>query len=229
MKKYIYLFLFTATLNLYAQKSEIFVDLNFGTFTNIPLKKFHNEIASDINFEGLKTTDNFNFNYGFSIGFKVNKISTSFFYSQKVAGSKTSLADYSGFITLTNEIKGSTFGGLYEKKISELGRGNLFLGFKGLVTFSNLKLKNYNSIANTITDEVLNFKSTDFGTGILLTYKANLGALIIKPFIGIDIYVGGKLKFEDIPEAHLTFKNRNTVKTGWTGLNAGLGIALPFY
>lgn len=229
MKKYIYLFLFTATLNLYAQKSEIFVDLNFGTFTNKPLKSFHNELASDITFNNLKTTDNFNFNYGFSIGFKVNKINTSFFYSQKVAGSKTSIADYSGFITLTNEINGSTFGGLYEKKIRELGKGNLFLGFKGLVTFSNLKLKNYNSIANTITDEVFNFKSTDFGAGILLTYRANLGALIIKPFLGIDIYVGGKLKFEDIPEAHLTFKNGNTVKTSWTGLNGGLGIALPFF
>ena len=215
------------SFNCLSQKSEIFVDLNFGTFTNIPLRSFHNELASDINFEGLKTTDNFNFNYGFSIGFKVNKINTSFFYSQKVAGSKTSLADFSGFITLTNEIKGSTFGGLYEEKIRELGKGNLFLGVKGLITFSKLILSDNNSI--TYNNESYNFKSIDFGTGILITYKANLGPIIIKPFIGIDIYVGGKLKFEDFNEAHLTFKNGNTVKTGWTGLNAGLGIALPFF
>ncbi len=229
MKKYFYLIVSFISINIYAQKAEIFTDLNFGTFTNIPLRNFHNELAEDINFNGLKTTDNFNFNYGFTFGFKINKINTSFFYSHKVSGSKTSLADFSGFITLTNEIKGATFGGYYEKTIKKTSKGELLFGVKGLITFSKLTLKNYNSIANNLTDENFDFKSVDFGTGLLLTYKVHLGSLIIKPFIGLDIYFGGKLEFEEISDAHLTFKDGNPVKTGWTGLNGGIGIGIPIF
>lgn len=229
MKKYFYLILFFISINIYTQKVEIFTDLNFGTFTNIPLRTFHNELAEDIEFNGIETSDNFNYNYGFSLGFKVNKINTSFFYSHKVSGSKTSLADFSGFIRLTSEVKASTFGGFYEKNIKKIGKGNLFLGIKSMITFSTFSVQNTNSILNNFTDELIDFKSIDFGSGLILTYKILLKPIIIKPFIGVDIYFGGKLKFDEIPDAHLTFKDGDPVKTGWTGINGGLGIGIPIF
>ena len=229
MKKHFYLILLFISINIFSQKVEVFTNLNFGLLTNIPLRNFHNELVEDITFDGIETTDNFNLNYGFSVGFKVNSINTSFFYSHKVSGGKTSLADFSGFIRLTNEIKGSTFGGFYEKPIKELGKGNLYLGLKGMVTFSKLSLQNTNSIVNNFTDELYDFKSIDFGTGLMLTYKVLLGPVTIKPFIGVDFYFGGKLKFSEIPDAHLIFKNRVAVKTGWTGINGGLGFGVPIF
>ena len=211
MKKYIYILLLVTISKVYSQKSEIFTDVSFGTFTNLPLKDFHNDLAD----------------YGFTIGFKVNKINTTFFYNQKVAGSKSSLADYSGYIKLTNEIKGSTFGAIYEKELSRKDKKTLHIGFKGLLTFSNLTLANNNLIANTRTNEIINFKSTDFGAGLLFTYRIPISFFIIRSYIGADIYLGGKLKFKEISGSHLTNKNGNALKTGWTGINGGLGIAIP--
>ena len=229
MKKHFYLIVFFISINIYSQKVEIFTDLHLGAFTNIPLKNFHSELVDDIPFTGLKTTDNFQINYGFSIGLKINKINTSFFYSQKVSGAKTSLKDFSGFISLKNEVKGSTFGAYYEKTIRKIGKGKLYLGFKGLVTLSNLTLKNDNLIDNNSTRETIIFKSTDFGTGLMLTYRLPVKYLIVKPFLGFDAYFGGKLKLNEVPDAHLIDSDGNDIKTGWTGINAGIGVAIPVF
>ncbi|MHB0755044.1 hypothetical protein [Polaribacter sp. M15] len=228
MKNIIFVIILLTSLNCYNQKVELFFDVNGGILTNLPLRKFHNELADDIQFNGIKTTDNFNYNYGFSVGFKVNSINTSFFFSQKVAGSKSSLADYSGFVSLTNEIKGNTFGAYYEKEIKKIGKGQLLLGIKGVITFSDLTLSNKNSII-TNTEEVFIFKSIDFGSGLLLSYKTYFNKIFIKPFLGFDAYFGGKLKFEEIPDAHLTFENGSDVKTGWTGINGGIGIGFILF
>ena len=229
MKKYFYILLLLTFSKGYCQKVEIFTNINFGTITNIPLKTFHNELVDEIPFKGIKTTDNFNINYGLSLGFKVNSINTSFFYTHKVSGSKSSLSDFSGHIVLTNEIKGSTLGGLYEKVIKKTAKGDLYFGVKGIITFSKLSLQNKNSIVNNFTNETINFKSIDFGTGLVLTFRMPIGFFIIKPFLGLDVYYGGKLKLEDAPKAHLVYKNGNVVKTGWTGINGGIGIAIPIF
>ncbi|WP_299627850.1 hypothetical protein [uncultured Tenacibaculum sp.] len=227
MKKLTILLILISTVSLFGQKLELTSDFNYGFLTNQSLKDFHQELTDDIPLNGVQITDHFNSNYGFSFGVKVNSINTTFFYSHKVSGAKSSYSDFSGFIRLTNEVKGSTIGGMYEKSISEIGKGDLLLGAKGLITFSNLELINESRISNMVINEKFNFNSVDFGAGILLTYKVPISFFYLRAFVGFDAYFSGKLKFEDIPEAHLLDSNGNEVTSDWTGITTGIGFSIP--
>lgn len=229
MKYILSLTLLSITLvsTCFAQKAEVFTDFNIGFFSHQPLKSFHKGLADQIPFNNLKTSGNFNMNYGFSLGFKINSIKTSFFFQNKVSGSKTSVADYSGHIRLTDELKGYTFGGIYEFDIQKFSSSSLSVGVKGLITGSKLIVKTESKISNTIEASALNFKSTDFGTGAVLIYRYPVKTVTFRATLGVDFYLGGKLKFEDIEDAHLLDEKGNKVTTGWSGLNLGIGVSIP--
>lgn len=227
----LFVFIFTlVTVNFYSQEVEIFADVNAGTLTNGSLKKFHNQLADQLALEGLKTTDNFELNQGFTVGFTIHSINTSFFFSQKVAGSKSSISDFSGSVRLTNEVRGNTIGGFYERSLIKRNKGGLFIGFKGAITFSKLILINDSSLINNNEDTNFDFNAIDLGIGTLLTYKIKLlKAVTLKPFVGFDFYFSGKLKFKEVDGAHLTFDDGDEVRTDWTGLNFGIGISTPLF
>jgi hypothetical protein len=222
------LFCFFLSTTIQAQKVEFFSDLNFGIPSNSSLKDFHNELANQVLYENFKTTDNFKYNYGFTSGMRFNK-KISVFFSNKVSGAKSSVADYSGYIRLTNELKGYTFGAKYEIILKQLTKGNLFLGFKGLVTSSRLSLKTESKVLNTTENSGIDFKSLDFGTGIGMAYEYPLKFMVLRAYLDLDIYLGGKLKLkENNPnDGYLMTKNGEKVTTGWTGFNTGIGIAIP--
>lgn len=228
MKKIITLLaIVTFCLSAKAQKVELFTNFDFGVLSHQSLKEFHNDLVEEIPFNNIKTTDNFDFNYGFTVGLKFNKINTSFFYSSKVSGAKSSYVDYSGHIKLTNELQGATFGVIYGIDLQKLGKGDLSLGFKGLITNSKLTLKSENKILTIEDNSNFIFKSLDFGTGLTLVYEYPLRFMTLRTLFGFDYYLGGKLKFEEIDDAHLLNKNGDNVTTGWSGLNAGIGIEIP--
>lgn len=211
-----------------AQKAEFFSDLNFGIPLNSSLKDFHNELADQVPFENFESTDNFNYNYGFTTGVRFNR-KISAFFSNKVSGAKSSVADYSGYIRLTNELKGYTFGAKYEIIISQYTKGNLLLGFKGLVTSSSLSVRTESKILNTTESSGIDFKSLDFGAGVGITYEYPLKFMVLRAYVDLDIYVGGKLKLDEdnSNDGYLLNKNGEKVTTGWTGFNTGIGIAIP--
>lgn len=225
---YFLLFCLFLSSTIQAQKFEFYSDLNFGIPSNTSLKNFQNELANQVPFENFKTTDNFKYNYGFTTGVRFNR-KISAFFSNKVSGAKSSVADYSGYIRLTNELKGYTFGAKYEILIREYKKGNLLLGFKGLLTSSRLSLKTTSKILNATESDEIDFKSLDFGTGIGMTYEYPLKFMVLKAYIDLDIYLGGKLKLQEKNPDGLYLLNNNgeKVTTGWTGFNTGLGIVIP--
>jgi hypothetical protein len=225
---YFLLFYFFVSSNIQAQKVEIFADLNFGIPVMSSLKDFHNELSNQVPFENFKTTDNFNYDYGFTTGVRFNR-KISVFFTNKVTGAKSSVADYSGYIRLTNELKGYTFGAKYEIILKRLTKGNLLLGFKGLVTNSKLSLKSESEILNVTKNSEIDFKSLDFGTGIGITYEYPLKFMVLRAYLDLDVYLGGDLKLEENNpnNGYLMTNNGEKVTTGWTGFNAGLGIAIP--
>lgn len=222
------LFCFFLSSNIQAQKAEFFSDLNFGIPEMSSLKDFHNELANQVPFQNFETTDNFNYYYGFTTGVRFNR-KISVFFSNKVTGAKSSVADYSGYIRLTNELKGYTFGVRYEIILKQLTKGNLLLGFKGLVTNSRLSLKSESGILNVTKNSGIDFKSLDFGTGIGITYEYPLKFMVLRAYLDADVYLGGKLKLaENNPnDGYLLNNNGEKVTTGWSGLNTGLGIVFP--
>jgi hypothetical protein len=227
MKKLILLTLFLLFYSaIKSQNLEFFTDFNIGLLSHQPLKKFHNDLVNEIPFNNIETTDIFKYNYGFTVGLKIKSINTSFFFSNRVSGAKSSTSDFSGLIRVTNELKGFSFGGIYEKEIKKFTKGNLYLGFKGMVTFSKFNLESETRIS-TVNLDSFNFNSTDFGIGTLITYKYPIGFMFLRAYIGVDLFLGGKLKFEEIEGAHLTFNDGDTVTTGWSGITTGIGLSIP--
>jgi hypothetical protein len=224
---YFLVFYLLLTSTIQAQKLEFFSDLNFGIPSNSSLKDFHKELTAQVPFENFKITDNFKYNYGFTTGLRYNR-KISAFFSNKVSGAKSSVADYSGYIRLTNELKGYTFGTKYEITINTYSKGILLLGFKGLVTSSKLSLKTESKIIATSESNGIDFKSLDYGAGVGITYEYPLSFMVLRAYVDLDLYVGGQLKLEgNSTDGYLMTNNGKKVTTGWSGFNTGIGIAIP--
>lgn len=205
MKKLIItLLIFVFNVTVHAQEFEFFSDLNFGVPTALTLRDFHDELKAQIEFENVKTTDNFYYNYGFTVGMRFNG-NASVFFSNRVSGAKSSIADYSGFVRISNELNGYTFGLRYEVVRKNFNKGNLFLGVKTLVTSSSLLLKTESNISNEIQEDTINFKSIDYGAGVGINYEYPLKFVTLRAYMDLDFYYGGKLKFkvDNLEDAYL--------------------------
>ena len=202
--------------------------MNVGIPLSSSLKNFHNELANEIPFNNIKTTDDFGYNYGFTVGMRFGG-NTSFFFSNRVSGAKSSVADYSGHLRLTNELNGYTFGLEYEILLKEFSKGILNMGVKGLVTKSDLILKTQSRILNQFNEDNMDFKSFDFGTAIGLNYEYSLKFIIFRAHLDLDIYLGGKLRLKEngSDDLYVTDDNGNKVTTGRTGFTSGLGFLIP--
>lgn len=223
-----FVFILTMSSSINAQDFEVFADFEGGLPISNSLKEFHQELADQIPFNGVKTSENFNYNYGFRIGIRINK-NASFFYGRRVSGAKSSLADFSGFIRLTNELSGSTFGLEYEIPLKEFEKANLNLGIKGLVTPSTLVIATESRILNENQSEKLELNSLDFGGALALNYEYSIGYIILRGHLDLNIYVGGKISLEgDDSGAFLTNQSGDRVTTGWSGITGGIGVIVPF-
>ena len=212
-----------------AQESGINLDFNFGTSPTTPLRDFHKSLAEQVIVDNFKTTDNFYYNYGFSAGVTFGKSHSSIFYANRVSGAKSSVADFSGHIRLTNELKGHTFGYKYYLPIGAKPESNLYVQFKALATFSSFDISTDSSITGIPYADGLAFKSIDYGLGTGILYEYPLSFIVFRAYLDLDIYYGGKLKLkENNPDGgFLLDENNNQLRTGWSGISLGLGVTIP--
>ena len=224
-----FVFILTLFSQIKAQNIEVFADFEAGIPLSSSLKNFHEELVSQIAFENFKTKDNFNYNYGFTIGLRINS-KASVFFSNKVSGAKSSVADYSGFVRLSNELNGYTFGLEYEIFLIESEKTKLNLGLKGLVTPSSLILTSESRILNVTQSESLEFRSLDFGGAVGINYEYSIGFITLRAHLDLNVYIGGKLTLKDDDSGgFLTDQSGNKVTTSWTGLTGGIGLIVPLY
>ncbi|WAC02129.1 hypothetical protein N7U66_20525 [Lacinutrix neustonica] len=222
-------FIITLFSPIKAQDIEVFADFEAGIPLSSSLKNFHEELANQVDFENFETKDNFNYNYGFTFGLRINR-KASIFFSNKVSGAKSSVADYSGFVRITNEIIGYTFGLEYEIPLMESEKKNLNLGLKGLVTSSNLNLTSASRILSAPQSESLEFKSLDFGGAVGINYEYSIGFITLRAHLDLNVYIGGKLTLKDDDSGgFLIDQSGNKVTTSWTGLTGGIGLIVPLY
>lgn len=213
--------------NCLSQEFEFYASAEGGLPLSNSLKEFHDGLADQIQLDNVETTGNFGYNYGFTVGFRINK-NASMFFTNRVAGSKSSVADFSGFIRLTNELKGYTFGLEYEITLQQFKQGKLNVGFKGMVTPSTLTLATASEIGNQITSESLDFRSLDFGGAVGLNYEYDMNFIVLRAHLDINAFYGGKLSLKgDDSGGFLTDNNGNKVTTGWTGFTGGIGFLVP--
>lgn len=227
-KTTILIFIFVTSLKVKAQEIEFYSDVNFGIPISSSLKNFHQNLTSQIPFSNIEQTDNLGYNYGFTLGMRFMK-KGSVFFSNRVSGAKSSVADYSGKISLSNELKGYTIGLKYETLLKEFSKSNLNLGIKGLITKSNVYFISESRVLNNIQEDKFYFNSLDLGTGIGLNYEYSLKFIILRVHLDLDIYIGGKLKLnENNPDGgYLTNDSGKKVTTGWSGFTGGMGLIIP--
>lgn len=229
MRKLIFtLLFFIISLFAKSQKVELFYDFNFGILEAFSLRSFHSDLANQVTIDNFETTDNFYYYYGFTVGVRVfNR--ASLYFNNRVSGAKTSLADYSGYIRLTNELKANTYGFRYEFYRKQLSKGNIHIGAKGFIINSKLILKTEAEVNNETDDDKIEFKSLDFGVGAGISYEYPFKYLILKAYLDLDLVYGGKIKLieDNLDDGYLMDESGNKVNTGWSGFNAGIGISIP--
>jgi hypothetical protein len=209
----------------FSQQGKVFIETNYNTFFHNSLSDFQKEFKADIAPIPVKTLDDFPANIGFTLGYEIIDSNTAIFLAYNSTGGKLSYSDYSGIVRLENALNGISLGAIYYSSLSELK--NLRLGIKGFATYSSLNLNSYSEIGNNIEIDEVGFNSIDFGAGVQFEYEYPLSFIILKANIGFDLVFGGKLRFNDNNEAHLINNSNEKVKTGWSGLRTGLGIAFP--
>lgn len=62
-----------------------------------------------------------------------------------------------------------------------------------------------------------------------ITYEYPLKFMVLRAYLDLDIYVGGKMKLEEdnSNDGYLMTNNGEKVTTGWSGFNTGIGIVIP--
>lgn len=221
---------FLLTLNIaWAQNGTIYGEINFNSFGHSSLKKFQQEFVKDIPDVPVQVNDNFPANLGFTIGYHNNKLNTSFFGAYNTTGGKISYSDFSGIIRLTQPLKGYTIGGIYQFDIFNNSSSHSFkVGFKASATYSTLNIQSYDEEGNIKKDEEVKLSSIDPGIGVNLIYEYPISFIRLRATIGFDAVFGGKLLFNENRELFIENDAGNPVRTGWTGVRTGLGIAVPF-
>lgn len=213
---------------IFSQTGKIFTELNYNTFSHKNLSSFHQELISDIATEiPIVTTDDFPSNIGFSLGYEVTDQDFAIFIGYNATGAKSSYADYSGVVSIQQQLNAITFGGMYLINLND--KKDFKIGLKGFGMYSSLDINSLFEIANfTSEEDSLEFSSIDIGIGASLIYEYPITSfLILRASLGFDLVLSTQLNFKDIDNAHLLDESDNKVKTGWSGLRSGIGIAIP--
>lgn len=217
------------TFCIHAQKNQLYAEFNYNTFMHDNLKSFQEEFVADVTVVQLVKNDEFPANIGFTVGYTVNEIHTSFFVSYTSTGGKVSYSDYSGIIRLTQAVSGITVGGEYLVDLDKKNtiKGDFNLGLRGFLTFSNLEIESTSGLINTLEESSMGFRAIDFGVGVRAIYEYPVAFFSLRLSLGFDAVLGGKYVFKENPEFHLENNFGKPVKNGWSGLRSGLGISIP--
>ncbi|WP_420400117.1 hypothetical protein [Flagellimonas sp.] len=224
--KFLTLLLFSH--NAIAQSGSIFAEINYNTFSHSNLQSFQQEFVQDIPQVDLRVNDDFPAHVGFTVGYKINAINTSIFASYNSTGGKISYSDFSGVIRLTQPLNGYTLGGIYHVSLLRNDRNNaLSLSLKGFGTYSTLDIQSYNETLGAVTEEEIGVHSIDYGVGVGLIYEYPISVIRLRASIGFDAVLGNKLTLNDNKDFYIEDNGGSAVKTGWSGLRTGIGIAIP--
>ncbi len=213
----------------HTQEDRFFAELNYNTFSHSNLKSFQDEFVADVTEVQLVRNDEFPANIGFTIGYTVDNINTSFFASYTSTGGKASYSDFTGLIRITEAVSGITLGGEYliDLNLNSTGKGDFNLGLRGFVTFSDLEIESNAGLFDQIESSSVGFTSMDLGVGLRAIYEYPIAFFSLRLTLGFDAVLGGKYLFKENSEYHLQDNSGDPVKNGWTGLRSGLGISIP--
>ncbi|WP_066631937.1 hypothetical protein [Labilibacter marinus] len=112
----------TIACSLYSQQFEPFFSFGYGSYKMEDLKKFQDDIISQVPFP-LKITDNFPSYVNYRIGLMYHlengqhKVGLSF--GNMSTGSRANVTDYSGSYNIDQKVKASQYGVVYEGLLSE--------------------------------------------------------------------------------------------------------------
>ena len=226
MKKALSFFSLVCCIVSFAQSGKLVFETNYNTFSQNSLSDFQEEFKADLPEIPIQTTDDFPPNIGFTLGYEIVNANVFVFGSYTTTGGKLSYSDFSGVVRITEELKGYAFGAEYLIPFSETDN-NFTLGLRGFGMFTTLNLENYTQISETVSQDQIEFQSANLGVGARVLYEYPVSFFIIRASVGFELTFGGSLIFKENSDFFLEDNNGDEVKTNWTGLRTGIGIAIP--
>jgi len=226
MKKLLGVFLFVSLLNTAnAQNGELFVDLNYSTFSFSQLRELQDDQLKGVKDYPLAVNDDFSSNIGFTLGYKINNQFAAYF-SYNTTGGKISYADYSGVIRLTQPLKQYVLGGMYTFPLLENSE-NFRFGFKAFASFTSMEINSYSKLLDNSSEDSIELRSTGLGIGPTLIYEQPIWKVRLRFSMAYDLVFNGKLTLKDNDDMHLEDSSGDDIKADWSGIRAGIGISIP--
>lgn len=230
MRNFLFFSILFFAINIFSQTGKIFTELNYNTFSHSSLSSFQQELVDDVLFEidvPIMTTDDFPGNIGFSLGYEIVDQNLAFFIGYNSTGAKSSYADFSGRISIEQQLSATSFGGMYLIKLDEEDRFKLVLKAFGM--YSSLGVETSFEITDftSVVDD-LGFSSFDVSVGASFMYEYPIASFLnLRASVGFDLVLGSQLNFDDFNNAHLLDNSGGKVKTNWSGLRTGIGVVFP--
>jgi hypothetical protein len=208
-------------------QASLFIEGNFNTFSHSDLLDFQQELVNDIGSVSLRSNDEFDPSFGFTIGFK-SESNTQFFFSYMTTGAKNSYSDDTGAIRITQDLKGFSVGAEHHFAISNEERKNRFyFGLRGLAMYNSLEVSSSVRVFDSSDSSAIRFNGFNLGAGGRLIYEIPVSFFKLRISAGYDLVLSGKILFEENSDFRLENNNGEDVKTGWSGFRTGLGIVIP--
>ena len=231
MKKIILIVLLLTQTSLFSQekRNSIWFGTSLNTYDHSSLKEFQQEFVGDLNEVELRTVDEFPSNLSYQLGYKHHGLNLSIILQYDSTGGKLSYSDFSSNIRITELLNAYTLGVQYDYYLLKpINGSSLFIGLKGLVSYSTLEIESLTQILDINDADVFNFNSTTIGAGANLNYEFSFASFSIRPSLGYDFLLPGDIWLDTNKEAYLVNDNDERVKTNWSGLRIGTSFSFNF-
>lgn len=231
MKRYLKIFcIFSFFFSSAGYSQDIGITIGYGTFKMEDLKALNEEIASQNQSLGLKTTNNFP---GFLIlganGFA--PISEKFELGGQISlastGSRMAYSDYSGSMTIDQKLYGVNVG-VTPRVILEQDQKNM-ISLEGTtgITVSGHSIKSSLQVGDETDSDLVKFSSLNLFFEPGFRYGRILGEsplrISVRMAYNINV-VKGKLLFSDDKEAFLTV-NEEPAHADWSGFRTEINFS----
>lgn len=212
--------------NLTAQLGELYSTIGYNFYNNKEIKSFQNGLKNDIDLP-IEITDDFPDYYGFKIGYLTPAIVNfkfDVFVSNYTTGGKISYADYSGGLSITQELDAINIGVSMLYHIEKVN--NLYLKASLLLSGSNLNVNQEYYVYDYQEMESMDFKS--LGLGVEIGIKYDIDLKYIKVLMGADVslYSPSELWHE---EYSLIDSMGKEVHINWSGFRFYTGLSIPIF
>ena len=216
-----------------AQNSNIFLQLNYGSFQMKDMEKMQNKFATEVQkdfdarivssfpaYVGYELNANTKIGEGYQMGGYVSYYST---------GGRIHYKDYSGEFKVDQLLLNFSVGMYNEFRIRQFTKSDLFFSTRAGVTFTEYQIISNLQVGSKQNADDITFNSINFhfspGIGFRYPFKEDF---FIQADTRYEIQIPGPLHLSNNKDAKLIDDGGKELKANWDGLRLGLSFGYTF-